>query len=77
MGGVRPETREEAGAGSGWERIGMDRSRGCGFGDIQGDQLWLDGWGEMNTQNGPGSGPSDAVDEEMGEQGVKGLVEGA
>lgn len=31
----------------------------------------------MNTQNGPGSVPSDAVDEEMGAQGGKGLVEGA
>ena len=33
MGGVRPETREEAGAGSGWERIAMDQGRGCGFGE--------------------------------------------
>ena len=30
----------------------------------------------MNTQDGPGSGPSDAV-HEMGAQGGKGLVEGA
>lgn len=31
--GMRLETREEAGAGLGWERRGMEQGRGCGFGE--------------------------------------------